>query len=80
MSIKRLVPLNAVELSTNPTGARRGDIYYNTTATELRVYDGTTWTPIAGELADHLHTYDGAIYSVGNITYPMDPVIDGGTP
>jgi hypothetical protein len=80
MSVKRLVPLNAVELSTDPTGARRGDIYYNTTEAELRVYDGTTWTPIADGLADHLHTYDGAIYSVGNITYPMDPVIDGGTP
>jgi hypothetical protein len=80
MSVKRLVPLNAVELSTDPTGARRGDIYYNTTAAELRVYDGTTWTPIAVGLADHLHTYDGGIYSVGNITYPMDPVIDGGTP
>jgi len=80
MSIKRLVPLNALELSTNPTNARRGDIYYNTAVDELRVYDGTTWTPVSGELADHLHTYDGAIYSVGNITYPMDPVIDGGTP
>ena len=79
MSVKRLVPLNAVELSTDPINARRGDIYYNTAVDELRVYDGLSWTPISG-LADHLHTYDGAIYSVGNITYPMDPVIDGGTP
>ena len=38
MSIKRLVPLNALELTTNPTNARRGDIYYNTVVDELRVY------------------------------------------
>jgi hypothetical protein len=79
MSIKRLVPLNAVELSTDPANARVGDIYYNTVAEELRVYNGTTWTQVFG-LADHLHTYDGAIYSVGGTTYPVDPVIDGGTP
>jgi hypothetical protein len=79
MSVKRLVPLNAVELSTDPANARRGDIYYNTAVDELRVYDGTSWSPIMG-LADHIHTYDGDIYSVGSVTYPMDPVIDGGTP
>lgn len=80
MSVKRLVPLNAVELNTDPVNARRGDIYYNTIAEELRVYDGTTWTSVSAGLVDHIHTYDGAIYSVGGTTYPLDPIIDGGTP
>jgi hypothetical protein len=80
MSVKRLVPLNAAELAADPITGRRGDIYYNTTSLELRVYDGTSWIAVPMNLADHLHTYDGAIYSVGNITYPMNPVIDGGTP
>lgn len=80
MSVKRLVPLNAVELATDPATGRRGDIYYNTTDLELRVYDGSSWVQIPMNLIDHIHTYDGGIYSVGNITYPMNPVIDGGTP
>jgi hypothetical protein len=80
MSVKRLVPLNAAELAADPITGRRGDIYYNTTSLELRVYDGTSWIAVPMNLADHLHTYDGAIYSVGSTTYPMNPVIDGGTP
>jgi len=36
MSVKRLVPLHAVALDTDPSGARIGDIYYNTTDEELR--------------------------------------------
>lgn len=80
MSVKRLVPLNAVELSADPVTARRGDIYYNTTSSQLKIYDGTAWFALQVGLADHLHTYDGAIYSVGSTTYPLNPVIDGGTP
>lgn len=80
MSVKRLVPLNAVELSSDPLTGRVGDIYYNTTLNELRVYDGTQWISTKANLADHLHTYDGDIYSVGSTTYPLDPIIDGGTP
>ncbi|NDB59457.1 hypothetical protein EB001_13550 [bacterium] len=80
MSVKRLVPLNAAELSSNPSSGRIGDIYYNTTSSELRIYNGTEWIAVQTGLTDHLHTYDGAIYSVGSITYPINPVIDGGTP
>ena len=50
MSVKRLVPLNTVSLETNPSNARIGDIYYNTQAQELRVYDGTAWHPVSASL------------------------------
>ena len=46
MSVKRLVPLHAVALDTDPSGARIGDIYYNTTDEELRYFDGTDWNPV----------------------------------
>jgi len=29
--------------TANPTGTQKGQAYYNTTANELRVYNGTTW-------------------------------------
>lgn len=47
MSVKRLVPLNAVSLATNPATGRLGDIYYNTVSEELRYFDGIEWAAIA---------------------------------
>lgn len=83
MSVKRLVPLHAVALDDNPTGARIGDIYYNTVSEELRYFDGTSWNPVGSGtvtgLLDHVHTYDGAIFSVSEIEVPSAGVIDGGT-
>jgi hypothetical protein len=85
MSVKRLVPLNAVELLTDPAPGRVGDIYYNTTASELRVWSGTAWVAVgsAGEqytLENHIHTYDGDIHTVyaGNYN-PALTIFDGGT-
>ena len=46
MSVKRLVSLNALQLASNPTSAISGDIYFNTVAKELRVFDGTVWNPV----------------------------------
>jgi len=83
MSVKRLVPLHAVALDDNPANARIGDIYYNTVAEELRYFDGADWNPVgAGTvtgLLDHVHTYDGDIYSVEGNTVPNPGIIDGGT-
>ena len=83
MSVKRLVPLHAVALATNPSNPRVGDIYYNTAENELRYYDGTSWNPVGGAitgLLDHVHTYDGGVYSVDSVTVPSPGIIDGGTP
>jgi len=84
MSVKRLVPLHAVALPTNPSGARIGDIYYNTEDEELRYFDGDEWSSVGGGaitgLLDHIHTYDGEIFSVSNNTVPSDGTVDGGSP
>jgi hypothetical protein len=83
MSVKRLVPLHAVALDDNPVSARIGDIYYNTADEELRYFDGTDWNPVGSGaitgLLDHIHTYDGAIFSVESTEVPASGVIDGGT-
>ena len=83
MSVKRLVPLHAVALDDNPVSARIGDIYYNTADEELRYFDGTAWNPVGSGaitgLLDHIHTYDGAIFSVESTEVPASGVVDGGT-
>ena len=83
MSVKRLVPLHAVALSSNPASPRIGDIYFNTVDSELKYFDGSTWNAVGGAvtgLLDHIHTYDGAIYSVEATQVPASGTIDGGTP
>ena len=82
MSVKRLVPLHAVALETDPASPRVGDIYFNTVNSELRYWDGTSWSPVAGAitgLLDHIHTYDGSIFSVGANEVPSDGTVDGGS-
>jgi len=70
MSVKRLVPLHAVALDTDPSGARIGDIYYNTTAIGAGAITG---------LLDHIHTYDGDVFSVEATEVPASGTVDGGT-
>jgi hypothetical protein len=83
MSVKRLVPLHAVALDSDPSNARIGDIYYNTGSEELRFYDGIQWNPVGSGaitgLLDHVHTYDGALFSVDSIEIPASGTVDGGT-
>ena len=83
MSVKRLVPIHLVPLENDPPTGRLGDMYYNTTDEEPRVYDGTNWNAIGGAvtgLLEHVHTYDGAVYSVGGTEVPSSGTVDGGTP
>lgn len=81
MSVQRLVPLHAVALATDPANPRLGDIYFNTTDSALKFYDGSSWNLVGGAvtgLLDHIHTYDGAIYSVESYSVPNPGVLDGG--
>ena len=75
MSVKRLVPLHAVALSTDPAEARMGDLYYNTADEELKFHDGAEWHSVGGGvitgLLDHIHAYDGNIYSVSANTVTL---------
>jgi hypothetical protein len=85
VSVKRLVPLNAAELSVDPTTGRVGDIYYNTVDQQLKVFTGTEWIAVGstGEqyiLENHIHTYDGDIHTVYAGAYnPAITIFDGGT-
>lgn len=82
MSIKRLVPLHAVALEQDPATGRIGDIYYNTLDSELKFYDGSSWTTVGGGvitgLLDHIHDYDGNVFSVESVEVPASGVVDGG--
>jgi hypothetical protein len=83
MSVQRLVPLHAVALASDPVGTRVGEIYFNTTANELRFYNGTIWAAVTGAITgvpEHTHSYDGPIFSVDGNPVPSSGVIDGGTP
>ncbi len=82
MSVKRLVPLHAIALASDPIGTTAGELYYNTTADELRYFDGSNWNPVSGAitgLLDHIHTYDGAVFSVETTEVPAPGTVDGGT-
>lgn len=85
MSVQRLVPLHAVALSSNPAGnsSRIGDIYFNTEDDELRYFDGTDWNAVGSGavvgLLDHIHTYDGLVFSVEATTVNPSGTVDGGT-
>jgi hypothetical protein len=81
MSVKRLVPLHAVALETDPLGTRAGELYYNTTDDELKYFDGSSWNAVSGAISgllDHIHTYDGEIFSVDSVEVPASGAIDGG--
>ncbi len=82
MSVKRLVPLHAVALESDPVSGRIGDIYYNTADEELRYFDGADWNPVGSGaitgLLDHIHTYDGAVFSVETTEVPSAGTVDGG--
>lgn len=81
MSVKRLVPLHAIALESDPVGTRAGELYYNTVDDELKYFDGSSWNAVSGTitgLLDHIHTYDGEIYSVESVEIPASGAIDGG--
>jgi hypothetical protein len=83
MSVKRLVPIHALAHATDPIGNTPGEIYYNTTDEELKYFDGASWHSVSGAitgLLDHIHSYDGSVYSVSANTVASDGTLDGGTP
>ena len=46
MSKRALVPINVLAVGTEPTGRYVGDIYYNTDARNVYVFDGVEWLEI----------------------------------
>lgn len=54
--------------SSNPSSPSAGDMYYNTTDNEVRVYNGTSWAKV-----DATTTYNYARYLVGAATNNHHP-------
>lgn len=77
MSRQMKVALNLYTSSTDPADGRLGDIYVNTTTTNLRVYNGTSWIDLtpASDVPSlfymHTHTYDGDVHTI-DVENPID--------
>ena len=71
------VALNLYTSETDPADGRLGDIYVNTTTTNLRVHNGTTWIDLtpASDVPSlfymHTHTYDGDVHTI-DVENPID--------
>lgn len=78
MSKKALVPVNVLATSTEPTGQRAGDMYYNTESKKLRTFDGTVWADI---VADAGGAPTGLIFDGGapGTQYADISIFDGGS-
>lgn len=63
MSKQFKVPVNLVQLSTDPGTALAGDIYYNIVSGKIKFYNGTSWSEIGGGggTTNHTHDYNGNV-------------------
>ncbi|NDB57991.1 hypothetical protein EB001_06055 [bacterium] len=89
MSRQMKVALNLYTSETDPADGKLGDIYVNTTTTNLRVHNGTSWIDLtpASDTPFYLHThnYDGDVDTINPV--PFDVAndmsgllsVDGGT-
>jgi hypothetical protein len=56
---RSLVPEGIVALTSDPTGVRAGQTYYNTTTKALRTFDGTAWANSVPAGAASGSSFDG---------------------
>ena len=69
MSKKMLTPLNLLTRASDPSSGIEGDVYFNTSDSSIRVYNGATWVTIMKStdpipFYEHTHTYDGDLHTV----------------
>jgi hypothetical protein len=74
MSKRALVPINVLAVGTEPTGRYAGDVYYNTEARNLYVFDGAQWFEIVTNASADI--IDGGDEVSGSDT--PTTVLDGG--
>jgi hypothetical protein len=74
MSKRALVPINVLAVGTEPTGRYAGDVYYNTEARNLYVFDGAQWFEIVTNASADI--IDGGDEVSGSDT--PTAVLDGG--
>ena len=71
-SIKRLVPLNAVSLASNPANPKLGDFYLNSVTNLVRVYSSTGWIDLgagAGGASVHIGTTPPQTFNEGDLWF-----------
>lgn len=65
MSRQFKVPVNLVQLTTDPSTALAGDIYFNSVSSKIKFYSGTEWLEIGagagGGTTNHTHDYNGNV-------------------
>ena len=70
------VALNLYTSTTDPADGRLGDIYVNTTTTNLKVHNGTTWIDLtpASNVPFYLHThnYDGEVDTIFPVPFDFE--------
>lgn len=59
------VPVGLVQLTSDPSAASAGDIYFNTSNSKIRFYSGTEWLDVGsgtgGGTTNHTHGYNGNV-------------------
>lgn len=66
MSRQFKVPVNLVQLTTDPSTALAGDIYFNSVSSKIKFYSGTEWLEVGagaggGGTTNHTHDYNGNV-------------------
>ncbi len=66
MSRQFKVPVNLVQLTTDPSTALAGDIYFNSVSSKIKFYSGTEWLEVGagaggGGTTTHTHDYNGNV-------------------
>jgi hypothetical protein len=86
MAKRFLTPIALPSLSSDPFTTTAGALYFNSTDSTLKLYNGTAWVNVGGVsadegLLDHTHDYDGRIYSVqyGTLVSENKFTADGGS-
>jgi hypothetical protein len=49
MAKRFLTPINLPSIATDPSSASNGDIYFNSSSDEIKVYYDSTWNPVSNE-------------------------------
>lgn len=70
MSRKFKSLLNLTTLTDDPLAAIAGDVYFNTTSKNIKIYNGLLWIDLTPGSEDpapfymHTHTYDGDVHTI----------------
>lgn len=70
MSRQMKVPLNLLVMATDPMIGKEGDVYFNYSTKNLRIFNGDEWIELTPPSTDpapfyrHTHSFDGDVHTV----------------